>query len=309
MKNYHEIDKNDKNDQKDNHKDNESNLFTNENNENFKEGNKDLIEEEKRNNFKIAINKRKNDNFYKDNSWPIPDILDLAFQEIDSQLTADNDIFAGCTAVVALLRTEPLLESTSFIDSPLLSCFPTDNQKKKEESELTEQDDDEEEKEQRSLQSLELKGREKRVLYVANVGDSRAVLCRNGKAIRLSYDHRASDPLEQQRIRDSGGFVVNDRVSGMLAVTRSLGDAEMKEYVVGRPYCSETIIDDEKDDFLIMACDGLWDVCTDQEACDLVKDISNDPQIAAKNLVKYALERESTDNLTVMFIKFIKNKN
>jgi len=229
--------------------------------------------------------------------WPIPSILDHVFQEIDSQLTSDNDIFAGCTAVVALIRNEStelsLPKSMERKESSLDRHSLLSN------NTTTIKDDIE------KNSKLPSPKPPNRVLYVANVGDSRAVLCRDGKAIRLSYDHRASDPYEQQRIRDIGGFVVNDRVSGMLAVTRSLGDAEMKEYIVGRPYCSETIIDYETDKFLILACDGLWDVCTDQEACDLVKDIYKDPQLAARSLVKYALERESTDNITVMFITFL----
>ena len=54
----------------------------------------------------------------------------------------------------------------------------------------------------------------RRVLYTANVGDARAVLCRKGKAVRLTYDHKGSDPQEAKRITDAGGFVMNNRVTG-----------------------------------------------------------------------------------------------
>jgi len=61
---------------------------------------------------------------------------------------------------------------------------------------------------------------------------------------------------EAKRITDAGGFVMNNRVNGVLAVTRSLGDSSMKEFVVGSPYTTETTLGDE-DDFLIVACDGV----------------------------------------------------
>jgi protein phosphatase PTC1 len=96
----------------------------------------------------------------------------------------------------------------------------------------------------------------RRVLYTANAGDARGVLCRGGKAMRLTYDHKGSDKQEAKRITDAGGFVMSGRVNGVLAVTRSLGDSSMKEYVVGAPYTTETELCDD-DEFLILACDGV----------------------------------------------------
>ncbi|KNE57508.1 hypothetical protein AMAG_03214 [Allomyces macrogynus ATCC 38327] len=144
---------------------------------------------------------------------------------------------------------------------------------------------------------------DRRILYTANVGDARAVLCRKGQAIRLSYDHKGSDPFEARRIVDAGGFMVNNRVNGVLAVTRSLGDTSMKELVVGNPYTTELelIVDDE---FLILACDGIWDVLSDQEAVNLVMSCS-DPQQAAEQLVHQALENMSTDNLSAIVVRFV----
>ncbi|KAJ9106087.1 hypothetical protein QFC21_001227 [Naganishia friedmannii] len=142
----------------------------------------------------------------------------------------------------------------------------------------------------------------KRVLYTANVGDARAVLCRGGKAVRLTYDHKGSDAQEAKRITDAGGFVMNNRVNGVLAVTRSLGDSSMKEFVVGAPFTTETTLDVD-DEFLIVACDGLWDVTEDQEAVDLIRN-KTDPQEASKVLLDHAIHNYSTDNLSVMVIRF-----
>ncbi|KAK1023754.1 mgpp2cl-1, protein phosphatase 2C-like protein 1, partial [Friedmanniomyces endolithicus] len=142
-----------------------------------------------------------------------------------------------------------------------------------------------------------------RVLYTANVGDARIVLCRNGKALRLSYDHKGSDENEGKRIAGAGGLILNNRVNGVLAVTRALGDAYMKDLVTGHPYTTETVIQPDIDEFMILACDGLWDVCSDQEAVDLIR-TTQDPQYASRQLVEHALARFSTDNLSCMVVRF-----
>jgi len=140
----------------------------------------------------------------------------------------------------------------------------------------------------------------KRMLYSANAGDARAVLCRNGKAERLSYDHKGSDEGETKRIVDAGGFVVMNRVNGILAVTRSLGDHAMKDYVIGEPYLT-TITLDQTDTHLILACDGLWDVTSDQDAIDLILPES-DTQKMSEKLLLHALKNGSTDNISVMVV-------
>ncbi|PBP23333.1 protein phosphatase 2C [Diplocarpon rosae] len=145
-----------------------------------------------------------------------------------------------------------------------------------------------------------------RVLYTANVGDARIVLCRNGKALRLSYDHKGSDENEGKRVTNAGGLILNNRVNGVLAVTRALGDSYMKDLVTGHPYTTETVIQPDLDEFIILACDGLWDVCSDQEAVDLIRS-QQDPVAAAKQLVDHALARFSTDNLSCMIVRFNKS--
>ena len=69
----------------------------------------------------------------------------------------------------------------------------------------------------------------------------------------MSYDHRAEDESEQQRIKDAGGFIARRRVLGILAVTRSFGDHGMKDFVTANPYVSETSLNDCGDvPFLIL---------------------------------------------------------
>lgn len=146
-------------------------------------------------------------------------------------------------------------------------------------------------------------------LYCANVGDTRIVLSRQGKPLRLSYDHKGSDFHETKRVQNCGGIMMNNRVNGVLAVTRSLGDHYMKDYVTGAPYTTETILDDEKDEFIIIACDGLWDVCDDQTAVNLVREHTGGAQGASRALVDYALQNMSSDNLSCMVIKFNSSSN
>lgn len=76
----------------------------------------------------------------------------------------------------------------------------------------------------------------------------------------------------------------------------------MKEFVVGAPYTTETTLDDD-DEFLIVACDGLWDVCEDQDAVNLIRNVA-DPQEASKILLDHAMQNYSTDNLSVMVVRF-----
>jgi len=79
----------------------------------------------------------------------------------------------------------------------------------------------------------------------------------------------------------------------------------MKDLVTGHPYTTETVIQPDLDEFIILACDGLWDVCSDQEAVDLVRN-QPDPITSAKLLVDHALARFSTDNLSCMIVRFNK---
>ena len=75
--------------------------------------------------------------------------------------------------------------------------------------------------------------------------------------MRLTYDHKGSDEEEQKRIQEAGGLVVMNRVSGILAVTRSLGDHKMKKYVIGEPFTHDPVQLNDKDTHLIVACDGV----------------------------------------------------
>jgi len=137
-------------------------------------------------------------------------------------------------------------------------------------------------------------------VYCANAGDSRAVLCRDGKAISLTIDHKATNQEEADRIVAAGGFIKNERINGLIAVSRALGDHCMKMFIISEPHFTTTELL-PGDSFLILACDGVWDILSEQTAVDLViKD--TDPLIMAKKLLVHAIKGGSTDNITVMVI-------
>ncbi|XP_010468973.1 PREDICTED: probable protein phosphatase 2C 49 isoform X1 [Camelina sativa] len=153
-----------------------------------------------------------------------------------------------------------------------------------------------------------------RLLMVANAGDCRAVLCRKGKAIDMSEDHKPINLLERRRVEESGGFINNDGyLNEVLAVTRALGDWELKmPHGSQCPLISEPEIKQitltEDDEFLVIGCDGIWDVMTSQEAVSIVKrglKRHNDPTRCSRELVMEALRRNSFDNLTAVVVCFM----
>ncbi|KAK7519459.1 phosphatase 2C-like domain-containing protein [Phyllosticta citriasiana] len=251
---------------------------------------------------------------------PIPELLDQTFTNVDQQLEKLPLKNSGCTAVIAVLRWEDRVpNSQSATGSTSIAPLAAAASAKAaadatancsagpDAADAAQPANKDGAPENADAAPTEAKLREvatrQRVLYTANVGDARIVLCRKGRALRLSYDHKGSDENEGRRIANAGGLILNNRVNGVLAVTRALGDAYMKDLVTGHPYTTETVIQPEQDEFIILACDGLWDVCSDQEAVDLVRNIK-DPQAASKTLVDHALARFSTDNLSCMIVRF-----
>ncbi|KAJ5178170.1 uncharacterized protein N7500_000869 [Penicillium coprophilum] len=241
-------------------------------------------------------------------STPVPELLDQTFTSVDQQLEKLPVKNSGCTAVTAVLRWEDRIpNSQSATGSSALGPAAVAASKADTNSENIETPTQATSGASAVLPKLQDKAIRQRVLYTANVGDARIVLCRNGKALRLSYDHKGSDENEGRRVANAGGLILNNRVNGVLAVTRALGDAYLKDLVTGHPYTTETVIQPDADEFIILACDGLWDVCTDQESVDLIRNIQ-DAQQASKILVDHALARFSTDNLSCMVIRLDTNR-
>lgn len=175
-------------------------------------------------------------------------------------------------------------------------------------------------------------------VYCANAGDSRCVLSRGQKPVEMSIDHKPSNPDEEKRIKEAGGHVFWDRVNGMLNVSRALGDLiykngtdldEDKQQVTCVPGVKTETLDKDCE-FLILACDGIWDCMSNQEIVDYIHDARKDmgeitddsvkvskmvAQLLDDNLAKDegGLDKESakpgagTDNMSAIIVFFKHN--
>lgn len=176
-------------------------------------------------------------------------------------------------------------------------------------------------------------------IILANVGDSRAVLCRNGRAKDLTAEHRVygrspAVGTEVARIEAGGGWVRNGRVCDILAVSRTFGDRLFKgeglqrllkdgvrdqywdqSFADSRKFTADPIVADpdvtqldresDQDEFLIVATDGLWDVFSSEEAISMTRREmmkGTSAQEAADKLVAWALKRYTADNVAVVVV-------
>jgi len=136
-----------------------------------------------------------------------------------------------------------------------------------------------------------------KVLYIANVGDSKAIIVTQNGTEQTTYDHKGTDQSEIDRIVSEGGFILRGRVGGQLAVTRALGDHHLKSCgVSNEPYVVRRVLSD-KDLFLVMASDGLWDVVSEEELKLLKYQNSLD---ISRTLLEKAMNQGTQDNVCIL---------
>lgn len=151
-------------------------------------------------------------------------------------------------------------------------------------------------------------------IYFGNCGDSRGMLVRNSKVQFTTQDHKPVNPAERERIQNAGGTVMIQRVNGSLAVSRALGDYEYKQ-VEGKGPCEQlvspepevSIIDRdlEGDQFLVLACDGIWDVMSNEELADFIHSrlrLTNDLTQVCNQVVDTCLYKGSRDNMSIILM-------
>ncbi|XP_014246199.1 protein phosphatase 1B-like isoform X2 [Cimex lectularius] len=155
-----------------------------------------------------------------------------------------------------------------------------------------------------------------RQVYIANCGDSRAVICRSGVPSFSTRDHKPMLPSEKERITKAGGTVMIQRVNGSLAVSRALGDYEYKN-VEGRGPCEQLVSpepevfiqdrDAENDEFMVLACDGIWDVMSNEDLCKYVRSLlllTDDLESVTNQVIDTCLYKGSRDNMSIVLVIF-----
>ncbi|KAM6972342.1 protein phosphatase Mn(2+)-dependent 1K [Aplochiton taeniatus] len=146
-------------------------------------------------------------------------------------------------------------------------------------------------------------------LVVGSVGDSRAMLCRRGKALKLTVDHTPERKDEKERVKKSGGFVTwnslgQPHVNGRLAMTRSIGDFDLKNRgVIAEPETKRITLHHVRDSFLALTTDGINFIMNSQEICDVINQC-HDPKEAAHRISDQSLQYGSEDNSTIIVVPF-----
>lgn len=163
-------------------------------------------------------------------------------------------------------------------------------------------------------------------LYVANAGDSRCVVCRNGKALEMSFDHKPEDQIEFDRIQKAGGRVTLDgRVNGGLNLSRAIGDHGYKmnkklpaeeQMISALPDIKKITIGPE-DEFMVLACDGIWNFMTSDDVVEFVQERIADPtkklSEICEEMFDYCLaphtkgDGTGCDNMTAIIVQFKTN--
>ncbi|XP_065174095.1 LOW QUALITY PROTEIN: probable protein phosphatase CG10417 [Atheta coriaria] len=164
-------------------------------------------------------------------------------------------------------------------------------------------------------------------LYVANAGDSRCIVCRGGKAIDMSFDHKPEDQIERDRIVKAGGRVTADgRVNGGLNLSRAIGDhaykqnkeLDAREQMITALPDIKTLKIEGEDEFMVLACDGIWNFMSSQEVVDFVRPaIKSGTKLSkiCEEMFDHCLapntmgDGTGCDNMTAIIVEFRNNKS
>jgi serine/threonine protein phosphatase PrpC len=167
-----------------------------------------------------------------------------------------------------------------------------------------------------ALIAIQFKKDDSDYINILNLGDSRGILCRDNIGIPLTKDHKPHWPEEKKRITQLGGNIKMDRDGEWriqdLSVSRAMGDLDSEKYVSHTPDIFRYKIE-KNDKFMVLACDGLWDVLSNQDVINFILDVSYDENLlyrknkhinVAKLLAEHAIKSGSGDNVSILVIFF-----
>ncbi|XP_075259381.1 protein phosphatase 1A-like [Convolutriloba macropyga] len=153
-------------------------------------------------------------------------------------------------------------------------------------------------------------------IFFANCGDSRALICKKGNVAFSTRDHKPHLDDEKNRIEAAGGSVIMMRVNGSLAVSRALGDFEYKDNAqmapveqLVSPEPEVTVLErnPDEDEYIVVACDGIWDEMTNEDLCAFVSSrlrITGDLEKICNDVIDTCLHKGSRDNMSIILITF-----
>lgn len=165
-----------------------------------------------------------------------------------------------------------------------------------------------------------------RKIYVANAGDSRSVISVKGEARPLSFDHKPSNDTERARIVNAGGYIEFGRVNGNLALSRALGDFQFKKNYSLTPQKQVITADpdvmihslSDEDEFLVLACDGIWDCLSSQDVVNFVRlKVAEGKELneIGEMMCEHCLAPDTTspagigcDNMTVLIVAILNGR-
>ena len=143
-------------------------------------------------------------------------------------------------------------------------------------------------------------------IYCANVGDSKCFYINDNEAIQLTEDHNCKNEKEVEMLRKKGVSIFRQRVYGSLSLTRSFGDMEYKvDGITAEPFIKKIFVDKHKVKYIVIASDGIWDLVDGKILYKISKELKKGTcEEFCNNLVNYALENGSKDNISCIIIKF-----
>lgn len=144
-----------------------------------------------------------------------------------------------------------------------------------------------------------------KLLYCANVGDSSC--CLIGKTAEfISMDHKCSNKKEKKRIEKEGGKIVDDRIEGILAISRGFGDFDLKNKgLICEPHITKKLIDHSLR-YCVLASDGVWDSLKLDDVSKIINENKDNFNDMAKIIVETAKEKGSEDNISCIVIELNK---